>query len=327
MFFAAAAIAASAALTAGCTSPAHVPADVTAQLEESSITVAALPSDDVASLYIAQDYGLFARQGLHVRIEQIASSRAVVTAQLKGQVDIGAGSYVPYIEAQAAGSRFRILAEASTLGPNTRVLVTAKASHITSIAGLVGHEVAVNGTSSIGTLLISALLQEKGINAGKVQFVTDPAGFPAMPARLQAGTWGSAFLAEPYVTIAEENYGDHELVDLDQGAMQNFPVDGYVATQAWADKNPRTAAAFVRAIQEGQEIANTDPERARAAIGKSDGLSGEVTDVMALPGYPLGPVSEERIQREAAAMLEFGILGTQYRTVVDKGTLARSMLG
>lgn len=324
--FVAAAVVLSAALCAGCTSQTQASGNLTAQPKESSITVAALPSDDLAGLYIAQDDGLFAAQGLHVKIEPIASSRAVINNQLNGKVDIGAGSYVPYIEAQASGARFRILAEASILGSNTRVLVTTKDSHITSIAGLVGHEVGVNGTNSIGTLLVSALLQENGFSPKAVGFVTDPGGFPAMPAQLQAGDWGAAFLAEPYVTLAEEKDGDQELVDMDQGAMQNFPIDGYVVTQAFAEKYPGTVDAFVRAIEEGQAIAANDPLRARAAIGKSDGLPGEVTAVMALPGFPTGPVDEQRIQREADDMLEFGMLATKYRNMVDKGTLVESMI-
>src|SRR5271167_388098 len=91
--------------------------------EQPDITVAAIPAVDLAGLYIAQDKGLFAQQGLHVIIEKIPSSQAIIADQLKGQVDISAGSYVAYISAQAAGARFRILAEASTLAPNTRVLV------------------------------------------------------------------------------------------------------------------------------------------------------------------------------------------------------------
>ena len=90
---------------------------------EEDITVAAIPSLDLAGLYVAQDKGLFAKQGLHVTIKKIPSSKAVIAAQLKGQVDISAGSYVAYIAAQAAGARFRILAEASTLRPDTRTLV------------------------------------------------------------------------------------------------------------------------------------------------------------------------------------------------------------
>jgi NitT/TauT family transport system substrate-binding protein len=294
--------------------------------EEHDITVAALPSVDLAGLYVAQAQGLFAKQGLHVTITKIASSKAVISAQLKGEVDISAGSYVGYIAAQAAGARFRILAEASTLRPDTRTLVVTAKSGITSIAGLAGKKIGVNGTNSIGTLLISALLQENGISPKNVDFVTDQAGFPAMPGQLQQGAWQAAFLAEPYVTMAEETYGDQELADLDQGATLNFPIDGYVATQAWAQQHPKTVAAFVRAIEAGQELADTDPTIVRAAMAKYDQLPSMVTSVMALPDFPLGPVDEKRIQRTAEAMLQFGMLSSQDTTEVEQGTLVRSMI-
>lgn len=315
-------------MAAGCTAPGG-----TGELTSSSqaggfdITVAALPSDDLAGLYIAADDGLFAKQGLHVTIEKIASSQAVIAGQLKGEVDIGAGSYVPYIAAQAAGAKFRILAEASTLQTDTRVLVTAAHSPIKSVADLVGKKIGVNGTNSIGTLLISVLLQENGIPPGEVHFVTDKAGFPAMPGALAAGAWSAAFLAEPYVTIAEEDYGMQVVADLDQGATMNFPIDGYVVTQAWAKEHPGVAAAFVRAIQQGQDLADVDPSLVEAAMAKYDALPRTVTAVMALPGFPTGPVDDERIQRVADFMLQLGMLPGKYASEVDSGGLVKSMIG
>jgi NitT/TauT family transport system substrate-binding protein len=329
-FRAAPVVAAMIMLLAACTSAPGSSASfasVGPSPDEPDITVAALPSVDLAGLYVAQDQGLFAKQGLHVTITKIASSKAVIAAQLKGQVDISAGSYVGYIAAQAAGARFRILAEASTLRPDTRTLVVTAKSGITTIAGLAGKKIGVNGTNSIGTLLISALLQENGISPKKVDFITDQAGFPAMPGQLQQGAWQAAFLAEPYVTMAEETYGDQELADLDQGATLNFPIDGYVATQAWARQHPKTVAAFVRAIEQGQSIADDDPTIVRAAMAKFDQLPPMVTSVMALPDFPLGSVDEKRIQRTADAMLEFGLLSQQYTTEVDQGTLVHSMIG
>jgi hypothetical protein len=52
-----------------------------------------------------------------------------------------------------------------------------------------------------------------------------------------------------------------------------------------------------------------------------------VTGVMALPDFPIGPVDEKRIQREATVMLQFGTPGQQYATEVEQGTLVRSMIG
>ena len=318
----------SAVLAAGCASSTGTASEsALTQPELPDITVAATPAADLAGLYIAQEEGLFVKQGLHVTLEKIASNQAAVAAQLKGQVDISAQSYVSYIAAQAAGARFHILAEASTLKPGTRVLVTRAGSRITSIAGLAGKEIGVNGTNNIGTLLASALLAEYGISPKKADFITDPKGYTDMPRQLQAGTWGAALLAEPYATIAEEDYGDEEVADTDQGATENFPMDGYVATQAWVEKYPKTAAAFVRAIQEGQTIAATEPPVVRVAIGKADDLPSLVTVVMALPGFPTGPVNAQNIQRVAEVMREFGVLGKQYSAEVEDGTLIRSMVG
>jgi NitT/TauT family transport system substrate-binding protein len=314
---------------AGCTTaPSSATyAAASSGLEQPDITVAAIPSVDLAALYVAQDEGLFAKAGLHVTIKKIPSSKAVIAAQLHGQVDVSAGSYVGYIAAQAAGARFRILAEASTLRPDTRTLVVTARSGVTTIADLVGKKIGVNGTNSIGTLLISALLQENGISPGKVHFVTDQSGFPAMPGQLKQGDWQAAFLAEPYVTMAEESYGEQELADLDQGATVNFPIDGYVATQEWIRQHPKTAAAFVQAIEEGQTLAENDPAAVRAAMAVSDQLTHVVTAVMALPGFPVGPVDERRMQRTAEAMLQFGMLGPQDATEVEQGTLVKSMIG
>lgn len=312
------------ALTAGCSSAGGTAA-APPQPEKADITVAALPAVDLAGLYIAQEDGLFARQGLHVTIKSIASSQDVIRSQLAGQVDIGAGAYVPYISAQATGARFRILAPADTLLPNARELVTAGDSPLTNVTQLAGKTIGLNGTNSIGTLLVSMLLSENGVSPKKVRFVTDPQGFPGMLGQLHDGAWAAAFLAEPYITSGEEEYGDKVLADLDQGGARNLPIDGYVATRAWTAKHPRTAAAFVRAIEAGQAIANHEPSVARTAVTNFDRLPPVVAGVMSLPGFPIGPASDSSIQGVAEAMLQTGLLGERDSTEVNNGTLVESM--
>jgi len=316
-------------LAAGCASGGGSTAltSVLSKPEQPDITVAAIPAVDLAGLYIAQDRGLFARQGLHVTLEPIPSSQSVIADQLKGKVDISAGSYVAYLAAQAAGARFRVLAEASTLAPGTRALVVTGNSPITTIAELAGRKIGVNGVNSIGTLLISELLSANGVAPGKVRFVTAQDGFPAMPRQLQDGAWDAAFLAEPYITAAGEQYGEEVLADLDQGAAFSLPIDGYVATAAWARQHPKTVAAFTRAIQEGQQIANKNASAVQATMAYNDNLAPEVTAAMALPGYPVGPVVVASIQRVARAMYQSGILGGDYATEAEQQALVASMAG
>jgi NitT/TauT family transport system substrate-binding protein len=311
------------AVMAGCASSSASPGPAEPELPD--ITVAAIPAADLAGLYIAQSDGLFAKYGLHVTIRPISSSAAVIASQLAGQVDISAGAYVGYISAQAAGAKFRILAMADMLQPNVRAVVTTAGSPITRLADLAGKKVGVNGTNSVGTLLISMLLDEQGVSPTTVHFVTDPKGFPDMPAELQKGAWNAAFLAEPYITAAEEKYGDQAVADLDQGGAVNFPIDGYVATQAWTQQHPKTAAAFVQALEAGQAIASTSTPAVRAAIEKFDQLSPEVTAAMSLPGFPVGAPDESAIQGVAQAMIQYGVLSDKYSAGVASGALVQSM--
>src|SRR5580692_8175257 len=98
-------------LAAGCGSgTGTVPAAAAISPQAPDVTVAAIPAVDLAGLYIAQSRGLFARQGLHVKVVPVPSAQSIIDDQLAGKIDISAGSYVAYIAAQATGARFRILA-------------------------------------------------------------------------------------------------------------------------------------------------------------------------------------------------------------------------
>ena len=55
-------------------------------LEETNLVVAAVPAIDSAGLYIAQQRGLFAAEGLHVTILKATSGATTIPNQLRGQV-------------------------------------------------------------------------------------------------------------------------------------------------------------------------------------------------------------------------------------------------
>ncbi len=89
---------------------------------------------------------------------------------------------------------------------------------------------------------------------------------------------------------------------------------------------PNTAAAFVRALEEGQAIARSSSPDVRAAVEKYDQLTPEVTAAMALPGFPVGSVDEAAILGVAQAMLQYGILNPKFAADVKDGSLVRAMI-
>ena len=320
------ALAATATITAavaGCSSGSS-----SAALTDTStnITLAVVPSVNNTPAYIAQYEKFFAQQGLNVTIKSIASSQVVIADQLKGTVDICAGAYLPYISQEAKGGKFKILAEGSLMGDKERVLLTPPGSNITSLKQLAGKRIGLEATDSIGTLLVSAALQEDGVSPASVHFVTSPTGFKTMAKQLAAGTYAAAFFAEPYATQAQEQYGDVELADLDQGATQSLPITGFTATAQWVDAHPAAAAAFDRAIEQAQLVAATNSSALRQAIEQSDDLPPVVAAVIALPNFPIGPVNSIRLQRDANQMLEIGELKPKSSASVTNGSLINSMI-
>src|SRR5690348_9360699 len=70
------------------------------QVEKSTITVAVLPTVEIAPLQLGIRSGYFKDLGLDVRVEVATSGQATVTGMINGQYDIVYSSYPPIIAAQ-----------------------------------------------------------------------------------------------------------------------------------------------------------------------------------------------------------------------------------
>lgn len=275
--------------------------------EKPNIVVDAFPAIDSAGLYIAQMDHLFAAQGLNVTIETAQTTQTEIDGQVQGRYDITTGDYVTYINNELTGqAKLHIVAEASFLQPNVLTLLVRGGSSITSIGALRDKSISINAPDDIGTLLVDSLLVEHGIAPRDVRFDSNVA-FPAVAASLQGGKISAAFAPEPFVSLDEQNYGIRELADLDQGSTVDFPIQGYAVTQAWADKYPHTLAAFLRALSQGQEIADTDRTAVELALGKYLQIPRQTAAFLSLPSFPTG-VDPARLQRVVSAMLRFGLL-------------------
>jgi NitT/TauT family transport system substrate-binding protein len=303
------ALAVTALLAAGC---ARTDATANAPgVELHDLTVAAVPAADSAGLYIAAQRGLFAAEGLHVTIVPAISSATVIGQQLAGKYDITSGNYVSYILADAQQhADLKVLAAGSIMQPYCQELMIPGISAIRTISELRGKDIALNVTGGIGQLLVSALLAANGVPTGDVRFVAIP--FPDMAAALKDHRVAAAFLPEPFATNAEESIGAQPLADLDAGAVQSLPISGYVVTQSWLQKYPRTAAAFRKALVEGQRIADTDPAAVQDAMVAYSGVTPTAAAVMAAPDFPLD-TDPVLIQRVADLMMQFGLMGKPYQ--------------
>jgi NitT/TauT family transport system substrate-binding protein len=304
------ALAVTAALATAC-SNAQGSQTSSSGVELHSLNIAAVPAADSAGLYIAVQDGLFAAQGLHVNITPAISSETVIDKQLAGKYDITSGNYVSYILANVKQqANFEILAAGSIMQPQVQQLMIPPGSPIRTVSQLKGKTIALNAPNGIGQLLVSATLTANMVSPSSVKFTTIQ--FPNMAAALKDHKVAAAFMPQPFVTNAEDSVGAEPLADLDQGAVTSLPISGYVVTKSWLQKYPKTAAAFRKALEEAQRIADTDPGAVeKAMVTYSPGVTRTAAAIMASPQFPLD-TDPVLIQRVADLMQEFGLLQQSY---------------
>lgn len=309
-----------AALAAGCTSSStgSGAASTTADLEKTNITVAAVPATDSAGLYVAEQQGLFAAAGLHVKIVPVVSSATAIAQQLSGEYDVTGGNYVSYVLADAQDhDNLRILDEGSVMEQGSQVILTMPHSPITTVADLKNKTIGVNVLNNIGTILVGTALEENGVPLSDVHLKAIP--FPEMATALKTHEIDAAWVPEPFASADEQAIGAQELFDTDQGATADFPIQGYAVTASWEKRYPKTAAAFSRALIEGQALADNDRADAELAMMTFAGVSGKTAAIMAIDNYPL-EVDKPRLARVIDAMQRFGLLKQPFNVDQLTGT-------
>ena len=293
--------------------------------EVSSIVVDAVPTADEAGLYIAQDNGYFKAQGLNVTIVAVPGGEPGLPNLQDGSAQLLAGNYVSFILAQIAG-RFgltpastkpislRIIADGSQMQPGNQAIYVMPDSKVKTVADLVKYRatVAFNSPNNVGQVFFRSLFSADGLNFGKIKQVFSK--FPDTLGALAGGKIDAAWLPEPFGTIAQQAFGAVPIADFDQGSLQNFPIGAYIGTSQWIQAHPNTVAAFLHALQEGQEVADTSRSEAEHVLvkytlvpnGMSQGEADQIASLLTLNSYPLA-MDVPTMQRVSDAMFEFGL--------------------
>jgi NitT/TauT family transport system substrate-binding protein len=287
--------------------------------EKTTLNVGVVPAMDSAGFFVALHEGLFAREGLTINYKPAVSSETAVQQQVASPatLDISAGNYVSYInEADLDHQPIEIVAEGSVMQQGAQTIFTMPNSGITSLSQLKGKMVAVNAPGNIDSLLNDSVLQENGISPDTLKTQTAQFQFPLMAGDLAAGKFAAVTLPEPFASIAQQKYGAVPLADLNQGATQDFPIEGYVVTKQWAAQNPNTLKRFLAALEIGQEISDTDRSAVEQAFetlanAPEGQVPAQIASVMALDTYPIG-IDATRIQRVADVMQQFGLLSSKF---------------
>jgi NitT/TauT family transport system substrate-binding protein len=277
-----------------------------ASVEKATIKVAILPTIDLSPLFLAQKEGYFKAEGLTVQVVDAPSGQATLQKMISGEVDIAFATYVPFFLAKSKGvADIKLVADSVSASPNSNVIVTSPNSPVKTVKDLAGKKIGVTATGTASDTLTKAIMKANGVDYTKVQFVPTP--FPAMAAALTHGDIDAAYMAEPFITQAEKSIGAAKVVDVASGPTEDFPIAGYGALAKFVSANPKTVAAFQRAMKKASDEASTDRAKVQPIIVSDAKVDADTAALVTLPNYH-STMDPSRLQRVPDQLLEFGLI-------------------
>jgi NitT/TauT family transport system substrate-binding protein len=196
---------------------------------------------DAAAVHIAQDREFFAAEGLTVKIEPVAQSLAALPALKNGQVDVIAGAnYVTFLQADQQGTlKLKIIADAAAVAPGFMRLLVLPDSPIKQVSDLAGKTVAVNILNNIQSLTFNEILTANHVDPAAVKYRA--VQFPLMDKALANHDVDAVHTAEPFGTVIQQKLNARMVIDGGAAPNAGLPVSGYVTTDDFVTKYPRTA--------------------------------------------------------------------------------------
>ncbi|WP_308492521.1 ABC transporter substrate-binding protein [Microbacterium terrisoli] len=283
---AAALLAASLLAVTACSSGSPGGGDHQTPGEPVAVTVASLPTANLASVQLGAQQGFFTDEGLDVTIQNVQSGSAMITGLLGGSFDFIASGYVPAFTAQSQGLPLKFIAGndtgADTPDKDWQIVVAGKGSSVKTPQDLATATVAVNALKGVAEVQVRASLEKQGIDDSKMKLTEIP--FPEMPVALAQGRVGAALVPEPFVTAVLQAGG--HVVDTPYVVMgKHFPNGAWETSQQMIDQHPDTVAAFTRAITKAVEYARDHPDAVRAIIPKYTSVTPEMANAIRLPVF------------------------------------------
>lgn len=250
--------------------------------------------------------GLFKEEGLNVTLQTLAGGAEAIPKLKGGALDVSFGNYVSFISATAKKVvDLRIVADGFQSAPKTHVIMVPKGSAIKSPADLKDKKIAVNTKRNISTLLVRVAGKAHNVELDEDDnFVEVP--FPGMEAALAGGQVDAALVVEPFGTFIGQKIGATMIWDTSQGPTADFPIAGYASTAAFAKDNPKTVAAFQRALAKAQALA-ADRNSVVAIIPEYTKIDPSAAASLAIGFFPT-TLEATRLQRVADSMQEYGLL-------------------
>ncbi|HZR69226.1 MAG TPA: ABC transporter substrate-binding protein [Burkholderiales bacterium] len=219
-------------------------------------------------VWVAQERGLFAKEGLEVKFDRTPSSGALFRNLMAGKYQVASAAFdnvVAYVEGQAEQTieGFDVV---SFLGVHGGLVSLMTTPDVKDFAGLKGKTAAVDSAASGYALLMYRILDQKGLAKDRDYRIVSVGGTGE---RLQAMREGraAAGMISPPQDLEARKLGFHTLGEPTK-ALGAYTGSVYNVRRAWAKDHEKELVAFARAIVAAHDVIFTDRAAAIEVLRK-----------------------------------------------------------
>lgn len=213
-------------------------------------------------LWVAQDRGLFVKQGLVIEPIFFGAGPPAMQALIAGDLDVVVTSAPNVVNPRLGGADFVMIL---SIIP-TFIDHIISAGSITTVEQLRGKTGSVNRAGSISDMGLKLSLKRLGIDPDKDVKIVPAGGNPERLASISRGLTQFTIMNEPFIKEAER-LGFRDLVNM---ATLKIPLhgNGVVVREATIKARRPMVSRFARAMTEALHLVKADKEGTKAIIGK-----------------------------------------------------------
>lgn len=233
-----------------------------AQQESQKVTVAqAFEVFLYAPLYIAQEKGFFANEGLDVNIVTAGGDEKAFASLVSGDAQFAVGDPTFVAIAGEKGQPGKVVGALLNGVPFWGIAEKQSITTIDSPSQLGTHSVATFPAPSTAYALQKKMFESAGLKPNIKEIA-----FGALIPALKGGSVDIALELEPNVSTAVKS-GSHIVYSLSK-YYPDFAITGVTALPQYVQTNPKTVQKFINAIQKADEFIRSNPSEAATLVAK-----------------------------------------------------------
>ena len=225
------------------------------------ITLGFSGGESASALYIADEFHLFADNGINVTLRSFGTGLASYNAMLKGEVDVsGPTEYV------VAGGVFRhekIHAISTIVKVDVFSIIGRKDHGIKKVSDLAGKKIGL-AQNTIAEFILGRFLDLHGMNIDDVTLVD--MNYPQGVESIKEGAVDAVVTVPPFSDSIKSSFGTGMIEWPAQSGQWLFGV--MTSKDDWIARNPDLVVRLVRAIDQADIYIAQHPKEAKAIVQK-----------------------------------------------------------